>query len=126
MPIHPENRDRYPVEWPDISRRIRFERAGNRCECSGECGTDHRREQYERELGAVDVVLDPEERCSAINYEPHPITGSRVVLTVAHLDHTPENVDDDNLRAFCQRCHLRYDRDHHAASRARRRETQIP
>lgn len=40
------------------------------------------------------------------------------VLTVAHLDHTPENVEPDNLRAMCQRCHLSYDRDHHAATRA--------
>lgn len=27
MPIRPENRDRYPKDWPEISRRIRFERA---------------------------------------------------------------------------------------------------
>jgi hypothetical protein len=44
-----------------------------------------------------------------------------VVLTVAHLDHMPEHCDDDNLMAMCQRCHLSYDADHHAASRIRRR-----
>lgn len=33
----------------------------------------------------------------------------RIVLTVAHLDHQPENVGDDNLAALCQRCHNRYD-----------------
>jgi hypothetical protein len=33
-----------------------------------------------------------------------------VVLTVAHLgDPSPENCADDNLKAMCQRCHLRYD-----------------
>ena len=32
----------------------------------------------------------------------HPITGSKVVLTVAHLDHTPENVDLENLVHLCQ------------------------
>ena len=32
----------------------------------------------------------------------------------AHLDHTPENCDTANLRAWCQRCHLRYDAEHHA------------
>jgi hypothetical protein len=31
MPIRPENRDRYPKDWPAISTRI-CERAGNRCE----------------------------------------------------------------------------------------------
>ncbi len=45
-----------------------------------------------------------------------------MVLTVAHLDHTPENVADDNLRAMCQRCHLRYDARHHAANARRTRE----
>jgi len=33
----------------------------------------------------------------------------RHYLTVAHLDHTPENCADDNLKALCQRCHNRYD-----------------
>ena len=85
MPIRPENRSRYPKDWPAISRAIR-ERAGNRCEFSEE--------------GM---------RCRAVNGEPHPLTGSRVVLTVAHLDHQPENCDPANLLAGCQRCHNRYD-----------------
>ena len=32
MPILPEMRALYPDDWDDISRRIRFERAGNCCE----------------------------------------------------------------------------------------------
>lgn len=92
MPIRPENRARYPKDWKAISLRIRLERAGNRCECNGECGCDH-------DGG----------RCDAVNYEPHPLTGSKVILTVAHLDHVPENCADDNLKAMCQRCHNRYD-----------------
>jgi 5-methylcytosine-specific restriction endonuclease McrA len=95
MPIRPENRARYPTDWPAISRRIRFERAGNRCEMEG---------------------------CGAENGQPHPLTGSKVVLTVAHLNHDPSNCSDDNLKALCQRCHLRYDAKLHAmnASRTRR------
>ncbi len=52
------------------------------------------------------------EWCGAENHKPHPVTGSRVILTVAHLDHDPENWDvkDDRLKALCQRCHLRYDK----------------
>lgn len=104
MPIHPDNRHRYPAEWPTISAEIRHQRAGDRCECDGRCGAEpHARG-----------------RCDARNGEPHPVTTSTVVLTVAHLDHTPENVDPANLLAMCQRCHLAYDRDHHAAERARR------
>lgn len=97
MPILPENKARYPKDWKRISADAR-ERAGNRCE------------------GSPDF---PD--CRAANGEPHPETGSRVVLTVAHLDHQPENCDPANLRAWCQRCHLHYDRHHHYATRRRNR-----
>ena len=42
----------------------------------------------------------------------------RIVLTIAHLDHTPENCDPANLKALCQRCHLNHDKHHHRATRA--------
>ena len=80
MPIRPELLVLYPDDWPEISHRIRFERAGNRCEW-----------------------------CGAANCWFHPITGSVVVLSVAHLDHDPANNADDNLAALCQACHNRYD-----------------
>jgi 5-methylcytosine-specific restriction endonuclease McrA len=77
MPIRPENKDRYPKDWKQISLRIR-ERADNKCE-----------------------------NCGVENYSIRD--GSKIVLTVAHLDHQPENCSEDNLRAWCQRCHNRYD-----------------
>lgn len=95
MPIRPENKARYPADWAEISKQIRFERAGGVCECKGECGVHSG-------------------WCAAIHGQQHPVTGSIVVLTVAHLDHTPENCGPDNLRAMCQRCHLNYDKQHHA------------
>jgi len=68
------NRALYPDDWEAISLRIR-ERAGWRCEwCEAEYG------------------------------KPNPITGSIVVLSVAHLDHNPANCADDNLVALCQKC----------------------
>ena len=36
---------------------------------------------------------------------------------IAHLDHTPENCSDDNLKALCQRCHNRYDAEHRKQTR---------
>lgn len=60
-------------------------------------------------------------RCAAVHGEPHPVTDSDVVLTVAHLDHDPANNERSNLRAMCQRCHLAYDREHHAATRRKRK-----
>lgn len=98
MPIRASERARYPRNWRQISDRIRFVRAAGRCECSGECGAH-----------------DPR-RCAAVHGRPHPVTGSRVVLTTAHLDHTPENCDETNLAAMCQRCHLAYDAKQHAAN----------
>jgi hypothetical protein len=109
-PVRASERRRYPANWPAISKRIRFARAASRCECEGECGTGH------------------EDRCGAVHGQLHPVTGSKVVLTTAHLDHVPENCDDANLRAFCQRCHLAYDRALHsanaAATRAARQTTR--
>lgn len=101
MPIRPENRDRYPKEWPAISARIRA-RACDRCECTGECG---RRTHTGR--------------CPNLQGLPAYGTGSIVVLTTAHLDHQPENCADSNLRSMCQGCHLHYDRKHHAETRRR-------
>lgn len=57
--------------------------------------------------------------CRAHNNHPHPATGSQVVLTIAHLDHNIDNNEPDNLRAWCQRCHLTYDAKHHAQTRRR-------
>lgn len=93
----------YPEDWRQISDRIRFERAGGRCEGS---------------------PAYPD--CRAEHLRPHPETGSKVVLTVAHLDHDTTNNADGNLRAWCQRCHLTYDADHHArnAARTRRRRAR--
>lgn len=113
MPIRPENRKLYPVNWRAISRRIRFERAGGRCECTGQCLPG----------GGRHVCGCPEypNRCTAIHGRKHPRTGARVVLTVAHLDHDPRNCADKNLLALCQLCHNRMDAQHRADGRKARR-----
>jgi hypothetical protein len=92
MPIKPENKSLYPADWKEISKRIRFVRAANRCEW-----------------------------CGAQNGQPHPVTASKVVLTVAHLDHDPTHNDDANLAALCQKCHLSYDSAHHRKTAAETR-----
>jgi hypothetical protein len=119
-PIRPENRKRYPANWKAISKRIRYERAGNTCECTGQCGSDHdgRCDAPNGELISRDGV-DPARWSRDLTFGHSTV---KVVLTVAHLDHTPENSDDCNLLAMCQRCHLRYDREHHAATRKQRRQ----
>lgn len=94
MPIRPEMRALYPPNWKEIRASI-LERAGNRCEGSP---------RY------------PD--CRAANGEPHPITGSKVVLTIGHLNHRPEDSDPAVLRAWCNRCHLTYDGPEHARNAA--------
>ncbi len=59
------------------------------------------------------------EFCGIENYATSK-TGKRVVLTVAHLDHTPENCDHSNLKALCQKCHNKYDASHRAETRRTR------
>ncbi len=94
MPIKPENKALYPKDWKAISLAAR-DRAGNCCEGS---------------------PAYPE--CRVANGEPHPATQSRVILTVAHLDHDPANCAPANLKAWCNRCHLTYDAQHHAKNAA--------
>ena len=118
MPIRPENRDRYPADWAEISRRIRFDRAGGRCECTGECGRPSSH-------------LAGDGRCGARHGEPiHQSSWGgpsrqTVVLTTAHLDHTPEHCEDEDLLAMCQGCHLHYDREHHAETRQATRAAEL-
>jgi len=99
MPIRPENRARYPKNWRAISDARRVE-ADWRCECAGECGRGTH--------GG---------RCPNRHGEPAYGTGSKVILTLAHLNHTPEDVRPSNLKCYCQACHLNYDKEHHAESR---------
>lgn len=109
MPIRPSEKARYPKNWKEISLQIR-KRAGDRCECVGECGL-HRTNPGPR-------------RCMEKNGHKAIWAKGKIVLTVAHLDHTPENCDPKNLKAMCQRCHLRYDRDHHAETAKKTREAK--
>jgi len=95
------NKQDYPPEWQEIRARI-LARAGNCCEGS---------------------PLYPD--CRAKNHEPHPVTGSQVVLTISHYpDPNKANCDDANLAANCQRCHLSKDRPHHLAVQRRNRQAK--
>lgn len=46
----------------------------------------------------------------------------KIILTVAHLNHVEADCRDENLKAMCQRCHLRYDVPHHKKNAAKTRE----
>jgi hypothetical protein len=48
----------------------------------------------------------------------------RWMLTVAHLDHKPQNCDRSNLQALCSPCHCRYDLSQMPRKIALKRERQ--
>lgn len=126
MPIRPENLARYPKDWKDISSFTR-RRAGNCCEGSPDfpdCRAPNRTLGYWRNSKFVPMPRALREAGAKKGDEIACNDGStikiiEIVLTVAHLDHTPENCELTNLRAWCQRCHLHYDRHHHAQTRNR-------
>jgi hypothetical protein len=113
MPIKPENRSRYPKNWSEIRAQI-MARAGNRCEHEG-CGAEHRAvgvwkagvffKMWASKAEADDCAIE------ALRLDGERVT--EIVLTIAHLDHTPEHNDPSNLKAMCQRHHLAYDQQHH-------------
>lgn len=98
MPIRPENRSRYPADWKLRSRFVRFVRAKGFCEW---CGAEHGK--------------------------PHPVTGSKVILTTAHVfDDRPEASSLLNLAALCQKCHNGHDAKSRRQGIAERRESASP
>lgn len=105
MPIRASEKARYPKDWKDIST-LRRQIAEGRCECIGECG------------------LHPWGRCVERHGKAAKFAKGKVILTTAHMDHQPENCKDENLKAMCQRCHLRYDRDHHKETARATREAK--
>ena len=128
MPIRPQHRWLYPIDWPQLSASIRFGRAKGRCE---QCGRPHGRlvfhlgdgrwwddnaKMWRSGRGRILPNMPP--------LSPSPkdisILTTKVVLATAHLDHDPTNNRPRNLKAFCQRCHMLHDQEEH---RRRRRIT---
>lgn len=88
----PMDRKRYPPEWTFIAYSIKYQ-AEWKCEvCGKQC----------RKPG-------------------EPFDTHKRTLTVAHLNHIPEDIRPENLMAMCAPCHLKYDAKHHAETRKRRR-----
>lgn len=112
------DKSRYPKNWDAIAAQIK-EQAGWICQqCDRPCrkpgeswealetrleGTawaeDMYQSIYDEELGACSI------------WKPN-----RFTMSVAHLNHTPQDCRAENLKALCSVCHLRYDARHHAQS----------
>jgi 5-methylcytosine-specific restriction endonuclease McrA len=120
MPIRPENQARYPKDWAEISLAVR-RRADFKCEwcgvANGELGgrTSQGTWLKAQPVGTNGMICEWPKVGEFAWCGNGETEGSahlrvvRIVLTVAHLDHTPENCALENLKALCQRCHNRYD-----------------
>lgn len=121
MPIRGEFRALYPADWRELSRRVRFDRAGGACQ---RCGRPHgmtlrclpdgrwfdpKRQTWRDRRGRPARWPDLEEMTRQYT--------TRVVLAAAHLDHDPTNNRLGNLKSLCQRCHLLQDRSYHLLQR---------
>lgn len=121
MPIRPEHRWLYPIDWRELSRLVRFERAGGRCD---HCSRPHREtvlhlgdgRWYDRNDGHW---RDGEGRSlrSSQAVAASDVRTTRVVLACAHLNHDPTDNRQRNLAALCQRCHILHDGPEHRRRR---------
>jgi hypothetical protein len=104
----------YPLDWEEQIRPPILTRASGRCECRGECGVSHA-----QSVGsAAWYIIGSDDAHCGLLHESLRFSATanelvRVILTIAHRDHDPRNCDDDNLRAWCEPCHLRYDGELH-------------
>lgn len=138
VPIRPDMRWFYPIDWCELSIVIRFDRAGGRCE---RCRRPHGRDIIHLGDGrwfdddAATWRDDRGRRLTALPPPPSPalfaqyrltylagdtpLRVTRICLASAHLDHDPGNNRLRNPAALCQRCHLANDRPEHRRQRWR-------
>ena len=119
----PCNHADYHPDWKSIVRQIK-EQAGDRCEF---CGAPNRAWVTRDASGRWTIDETIPENTAVIAWgwnKPTTPPPTKIVLTVAHLDHDVGNNDPANLKALCQKCHLAWDRDHHNrnAAETRRRK----
>lgn len=133
MPI---DYSKYPGWWKQFSEWVRFERADNKCEqCQAPNGETVSRGYIAAGIpfwakdGSVFNAHNGERL--NVGFSVHEIRFDRytkIVLTVAHLDHEGGICDckartgrkcarADHCLALCQRCHLLMDLPHHIAKR---------
>ena len=140
MPIAPENRWLYPIDWAQLSRLIRFGRAKGRCE---RCGRPDGREvvhlgdgtgtwwdadegrwrdgRGRRVRGLSSPEMIEARQLTLDGLEPMAwLPKTPVRLASCHLDHDPSRNGPRDLAALCQRCHMLHDAPEHRRTRWRK------
>ena len=122
MPIRPQHRWLYPIDWQQLTDMVRFERAKGRCE---HCKRPHGKIVYhlgdgrwwDEETGSWRDDRGRTVRKAPPAPLPNHVPTTQVYLATAHLDNNPGHNDGRNLRALCQRCHIIHDRPEHLRRR---------
>ena len=108
----PWTRNLYPKNWESIANSIKDSVDWNCEECGKPC-----RQPQESQQDFEDRIRDTpweddyweeyhDDETGEWGFIPHP---QRFTLTVAHLNHEPQDCRTENLRALCAPCHCRYD-----------------
>jgi hypothetical protein len=126
-------RDRYPKNWDLIALGVKEESLW----CCQHCGKPCRKPgeavaAFEKRLdacwlselvttsvplGQLGIFTSGLGQPKVAKYRP-----KRFLLTVAHLDQNPGNIESGNLQALCAPCHLRYDLWFRGFNRRRKKE----
>lgn len=134
--FNPKN---YSPYWKQFNEFVRFERANYRCECRGVCGRNHqgRCAAINDGIGkmGMDGIWRTETAIHNLNssegmrlYPNFNFIGTKVCLTVAHLDYEGGICDcktrygfkcakPTHVLALCNFCHLMLDLPHHIEKR---------
>lgn len=110
----PVNYKDYPDNWKTEIRPAILKRAGVKCE---NCGAPNHSVILRN--GDTFEVLEPSMSLEALELDGAKLT--KVVLTIAHLDHDVSNNEYENLKALCQKCHLNHDKYQHWQTRDKKK-----
>jgi hypothetical protein len=107
----PMERDRYPANWHLMALAIKqavawsCQQCGRPCRRAGEAVAEFEKRLDERWQSELAELVTVAGQVAVKRYRVQ-----RFLLTVAHLDQNPGNNGQENLKALCAPCHLRYDR----------------
>lgn len=115
------NYKEYHPKWSLISRLVRFKRAKNKCEwCEIQNGAIVQREKgggfripCQTDWDMIHSRARGSNMTESLKYHGF----SKIILTVAHIDHDKNKNRFSNLAALCQKCHLKHDLPHHIMNR---------
>jgi len=115
---------KYPKYWKTKIRPEILQRAEKYCEridkilpCCENCGVENRAIGWRDDDGNF-IHCTTYEEVTKRGFGFYQTSGYlRIILTISHLDHNTENNDYSNLKALCQRCHLKHNKEFHSVNR---------